>query len=139
METNQQKSIPLVNEIIGVFAASECANDDTLDRDFVADPKSTIKKTVGLDIPTDASMRTVRNTADEVNIAIPAYAALDSVAAKEALKEADMRKIAGGEVVIAAIVGTTIVAGTAVVAFGAGAVAVSETTGPGKKKVLKKK
>lgn len=123
METNHQKSVPLVNEVIGVFAASVCAQDEKLSQDFVADPKGTLTKTAGISVPADTSVRAVRNTASEVNLVIPAYSALESVATKAALKDADVSKISGGEIVVVAVltvagVGVAAVGGTAAGVFG---------------------
>lgn len=121
---SHQKTLPLVNEVLGVFAASECAHDAALAQALVSDPKSALKQAAGIDVPADMHVQPVHNSADEVHVAIPAYAVLERGDAKAALHEADLKDVSGGEIFITLGVVGGVAAGVAVggaVAGGVGA------------------
>lgn len=136
-DTMQDKRLPLTNEVIGVLAASECARDAELDKAFAADPKGALQSEAAMNLPADVEVRAVRNSADEINIAIPAHAVLGSDAVRNAISEDDMRQISGGEV-IGLVIGA-IVAGTAAAGAVAGAGVATAKVIEKKNKQAKKK
>lgn len=122
------KFIPATNETAAPFVAQICAQDGETEHAFCADPKGALAKVVAYKLADEVSVRPVRNTADEVNLVIPDYQALSSVPMQKALADAEMARVAGGEIFItigtAAAVLTGISVGTAAgaAALGAGIV-----------------
>lgn len=101
--TMPSKSLAPANEVVAAIVADVCARDPERAKELAADPKGALEKAAEATFPAELTVRTVRNKADEVNVVIPAYPALDSMDMHRVLSDAELKKIAGGELIFAGL------------------------------------
>lgn len=127
MNTNVTNALPPANEVIAAMASHLASQDPAVSEALLADPQSAYEKAAGKPPPAGLNIRAVRNTADEVNLPIPAYETLDEAVAR-ALQDSEVQKISGGFeiiVVVFAGIGTAIGAGAGAASVLAGATVVA--------------
>ncbi len=115
--TNESPQLFAANELMGAALTANMSKTDTLA--FASDPKSFIASYLKFDAG-DVSISVVENGADTLNLALPYYSALENIST-EALKDADIGDVAGGEIIITlGIIGGAVAGGTLGVIVGAG-------------------
>ncbi len=104
--TNTIKELPLINEISATLLGSVATKDDAFRNQLLNDPRQAIQSLSSQSVSQDINVRVAQNTEDTVHIPVPNY---DKLRSKEYLSDKELKKVSGGEILIAAVVATGLV------------------------------
>ncbi len=111
MKIQATTELPATNEIVSALLAGKYAGDKSLLKTVKANPQKALN---GHGMP--ITVRAVQNTEDTLHICVPAYHALDDMK----IDDEQLAQVAGGEIILAVIIGAVAFTGITCAAVGLG-------------------